>query len=133
MCGLLSQFNNCNAEDSDDNVKLYNRIVWSSVSNVFDKSRNILMGNWLLSNCVVIRSTISSILMFLREQKLWSNLLHSDWSKFEIEHSDWSCAYYRQWASHDNTLLSLKCGALSDWSRAVPPPGGATGQLCRRI
>ena len=36
-----------------------NRIVWSSVSNAFDKSRNVLMGNWLLSNRAVILSTIS--------------------------------------------------------------------------
>ena len=35
------------------------RIVWSSVSNVFDKSRNIMMGNWLLSKCVVILSNFS--------------------------------------------------------------------------
>ena len=41
------------------NVKFFKRIVWSSVSNAFDKSRNILMGNWLLSKCVVILSTIS--------------------------------------------------------------------------
>ena len=31
----------------------------SNVSNAFNKSRNILMGNWLLSKCVVILSTIS--------------------------------------------------------------------------
>ena len=27
--------------------------------------------------------------------KLWGNLLHSDWSKFEMERSDWSYAYCR--------------------------------------
>ena len=32
-------------------------------------------------------------------------------------------------APRENPLLSLKCGALSYWSRAVSPPGGATGQL----
>ena len=32
---------------------------WSNISNAFDKSRNIVMGNWLLFNCVVILSTIS--------------------------------------------------------------------------
>ena len=40
-------------------LKKIKRIEWSSVSNTFDKSRNILMGNWLLSKCVVILSTIS--------------------------------------------------------------------------
>ena len=39
--------------------KCFKRIVWSSVSNDFDKSRNIRMGNWLLFKCVVILSTIS--------------------------------------------------------------------------
>ena len=41
------------------NVLIFKKIVWSSVSNAFNKSRNILMGNWLLSKCVVILSTIS--------------------------------------------------------------------------
>ena len=34
-------------------------IAWSRVSNAFDKSRNIMMRKWLLSNCVMILSTIS--------------------------------------------------------------------------
>ena len=44
-----------------------------------------------------------------------------------MERSDWSCAYCHQGAPRENTLLSFKCadfGPLSDWSRAVSPPGG---------
>ena len=39
--------------------KFFKMMMWSRVSNAFNKSINILMGNWLLSNCVVILSTLS--------------------------------------------------------------------------
>ena len=78
---------------------------------------------------------------------LWSNLPHSDWSKFEMERSDWSCAYCRQGAPREipdyrsnveHFLIGRKHfhhqGALrvnyvdgSDWSRAVTWP--MTSQL----
>ena len=32
---------------------------------------------------------------------LRGNLLHSDWLKFEMERSDWSCAYCRQGAPRE--------------------------------
>ena len=89
MCGLLFQFNNCNAEDSNDNVKLYNRIVWSSVLNVFDKSRTILMDNWLLSNCVVIRSTISRAAYSAEWWGLKQYLLSGSSFVFVIYMSNW--------------------------------------------
>ena len=91
--------------------------------------------------------------------KKWADFgAHSDWLKFEMERSNWSCAYCHQGAPQYNPLLSLKWtdfGALSDWSRAVSPPEGATchpllsppeamfcgnivargatGQVCRRL
>ena len=38
-------------------------------------------------------------------------LAHSDWSKFEMDRSDWSRAFHHQRAPRYNPLLSLKCGA----------------------
>ena len=71
-----------------------------------------------------ITSCVSSMCAILNPQ-IWQDFgAHSDWSKFEMERSDWSCAYCR--------LLSLKWQnfwALSDWSRAVSPPGSATGLI----
>ena len=32
---------------------------------------------------------------------MWGNLLRSDWLKFEMERSDWSCVYCRQGAPHE--------------------------------
>ena len=40
-------------------VNYFKKMIWSIVSNAFNESRNILMGNLLLSNCVVILSTFS--------------------------------------------------------------------------
>ena len=49
-----------------------------------------------------------------------------------MERSDWSREFHRQGAPRYNPLLSLTWGdfgALSDWSRAVSPPVGATCQF----
>ena len=70
---------------------------------------------------------------------LWSNLLHYDWLKFEMERSDWSCAYCRQGAPRETQYYRSNvehfligreqfhhqwaprgnCIDGSDWSRAV--------------
>ena len=42
-----------------------------------------------------IDAQVSSIWGHFNPQKLRGNLLHSDWLKFEMERSDWSCAYCR--------------------------------------
>ena len=69
-------------------------------------------------------------------------MLHSDWSKFEMERSHWSCASYRQrrhrlipyYRSNEGHFLigreqihhqgALQVNSIdgSDWSRAVTGP-----------
>ena len=68
-----------------------------------------------------------------------SKLLYSDWSKFEMERSDWSCPYCRQRApreipyyrsNEEHFLIGRyqfhhkgaprgNCVDVSDWSRAI--------------
>ena len=55
---------------------------------------------------------------------------HSDCLKFEMARSDWSCAYcrLRRHRIIPYYRSMVKFGAF-DWSRAVSPPGGATGVI----
>ena len=54
-----------------------------------------------------------------------------------VRNLKWSVLIGRKhFTTRGASLLSLKCadfGALSDWLRAVSPPGGAMFQLCRRF
>ena len=50
---------------------------------------------------IVMQRDVSSIWGHLTPPKMWGNLLHSDWLKFEMERSDWSCAYCHQGAPRE--------------------------------
>ena len=91
------------------------------------------------------------MLVFLTEQKCGADLVLSDWSKFEMERSDWSCAYCRQgimpYYRSNVGLFLIGREQFHHQGRHVSSPiithealfcgnfvaRGATGQECRRL